>query len=47
MSSWSALIAGNGKNIGRKNVIWNIAGSLAYSLLSVLLLKVVNRAAGE
>lgn len=47
MSSWSALIAGNGENIGRKNVVWNIAGSLAYSLLSVLLLMVVNRAVGE
>ena len=46
MSKWSALMAGNGKKTGRKNVTWNMAGSIAYAALSVLLLMVVTRTVG-
>ena len=47
MSKWSTWIIGGGKNITRKNVTWNMVGSVAYAALSVLLLMVVTRIIGE
>lgn len=47
MSKWSSLIIGNGKNIQKKNVTWNMIGSLTYAALSVILLMVVTRVVGE
>ncbi|QNM06879.1 lipopolysaccharide biosynthesis protein [Qiania dongpingensis] len=47
MSKWKALIMGNGKNQGKKNVIWNMTGSLLFALSSILLFAVAARATGE
>lgn len=38
---------GSDQKIGRRNVTWNMVGSIAYALLSVLLLMVVTRTVGE
>ena len=47
MRKWRALILGNGKNQGRKNVIWNMIGSLFFALASIVLFAAAARAAGE
>ena len=45
MRKWRALIMGNGKNQGRKNVIWNMIGSLFFALASIVLFAAAARAA--
>ena len=47
MNKWKALILGNGENQGRKNVVWNIIGSLIFALASIVLFAVAARATGE
>lgn len=47
MSKWKALILGNGKNQGKKNVFWNMVGSLIFALASILLFAVAARVTGE
>ena len=37
MKSWRALILGDGTNQVRKNIIWNMIGSLLFALASILL----------
>ena len=46
MSRWKALILGDGKNQGKKNVFWNMVGSLIFALASILLFAAAARAAG-
>ncbi len=47
MKRWRSLILGNGEDQGRKNVIWNIIGSLLFALASIVLFAAAARAAGE
>ena len=47
MKSWRALILGDGTNQVRKNIIWNMIGSLLFALASILLFAVAARATGE
>ena len=47
MNKWKALILGTGENQGRKNVVWNIIGSLIFALASIVLFAVAARATGE
>ncbi len=47
MKKWRALILGNGEDQGRKNVIWNMIGSLLFALASIVLFAAAARAAGE
>ena len=45
MKKWRALILGNGEDQGRKNVIWNMIGSLLFALASIVLFAAAARAA--
>jgi O-antigen/teichoic acid export membrane protein len=47
MKGWRALVLGNGKDQGRKNVIWNMIGSMVFALASIVLFAAAARAAGE
>lgn len=47
MKRWKALILGNGENQGKKNVIWNMIGSLLFALASIVLFAAAARATGE
>lgn len=47
MNRWKSLILGDGKNQGKKNVIWNMIGSLLFALASILLFAVAARAVRE
>lgn len=47
MNKWKSLILGDGKNQGRKNVLWNMIGSMLFALASILLFAVATRATGE
>ena len=43
---WRSLLLGDGKNQERKNVFWNMVGSLVFALASILLFAAAARAAG-
>ena len=47
MKKWKALILGNGENQGKKNVFWNMVGSLLFALASIVLFAAATRATGE
>lgn len=47
MNKWKALILGDGRNQARKNVVWNMIGSILFALASILLFAVATRATGE
>ncbi|MCI8465127.1 MAG: lipopolysaccharide biosynthesis protein [Lachnospiraceae bacterium] len=47
MRRWKALILGDGSNQGRKNIIWNMVGSLMFALASIVLFAAAARATGE
>lgn len=41
------LFLGNGKNQGRKNVVWNMAGSILCALSTIVLMSAAGRTTGE
>ena len=46
MNTWKRLLLGSNRNIGQRNMIWNMVGSAVYSLTSMMLGVAVTRIVG-
>ena len=46
MNTWKRLLLGSDRNIGQRNMIWNMVGSAVYSLTSMMLGIAVTRIVG-